>query len=268
MATRLQTLTKQYKHEKDRQKKDMLRFQIQGEVTRVLASTLDQYSDCLDQIVETVAAIMGAERVSLLVRRRNFLEIASAVGMSEDTLQKRPIIRVGQGIAGKVAETGEPVMVGDLTRDKALKKDAVGGSQYKSNAFVCLPLKSADEKVVGVINVSNPKEGNTFNKPDFTFLKKTADLIGVMLHKSMQIEGIRQKTGHRGRIPTPAVPMQAVPRSALTKKKGVAIQKGPRPKRKPFAQNTLNDKPGDEKPEPKKKGKKKPPPPPPPKKKK
>ena len=109
MATRLETLTKQFKAAKDRQKKDMLRFQIQGEVTRVLASTLDQYSDCLDQIVDTVSAIMGAERVSLLVRRRNFLEIASAVGMSEDTLQKRNLIRIGQGIAGKVAETGEPV---------------------------------------------------------------------------------------------------------------------------------------------------------------
>ena len=266
MATRLQSLTKQYKREQDRQKKDMLRFQIQGEVTRVLASTLDQYSDCLDQIVETVSAIMGAERVSLLVRRRNFLEIASAVGMSEATLQKRPIIRVGQGIAGKVAETGEPVMVGDLTRDKSLKKHARGGSQYKSNAFVCLPLKS-DEKVVGVINVSNPKEGNTFNKPDFTFLKKTADLIGVMLHKSMQIEGMKQKTGHKGRIPTPATPLQAPPKSALVGKKSVSIKAGVRPKRKPFKQNTLKAKP-DDRPEPTKKAKKKPPPPPPHKKKK
>ncbi len=262
MATRLETLTKQYKRERDRQKKDMLRFQIQGEVTRVLASTLDQYSDCLDQIVETVSAIMGAERVSLLVRRRNFLEIASAVGMSEDTLQNRSIIRIGQGIAGKVAETGEPVMVGDLTRDKSLKKDAIGGSQYKSNAFVCLPLKS-DDKVVGVINVSNPVEGSTFNKPDFNFLKKTADLIGVMLHKSMQIEGMKQKTGHKGRIPTPATPLQAVPKSVLEKKKSISIKAGVRPKRKPFVQNTIKDKP-----EPTKKARKKPPPPPPPKKKK
>ncbi|MBW2263482.1 MAG: GAF domain-containing protein [Deltaproteobacteria bacterium] len=262
MATRLQALTRQYKREDDRQKKDMLRFQIQGEVTRILASTLDQYSDCLDQIVETVSVIMGAERVSLLVRRRNFLEIASAVGMSEDTLRKRPIIRVGQGIAGKVAETGEPVMVGDLTRDKSLKKHAVGGSQYKSNAFVCLPLKS-DEKVVGVINVSNPKDGNTFNKPDFNFLKKTADLIGVMLHKSMQIEGMKQKTGHKGRIPTPATPLQAVPQSALVGKKSVSIKAGVRPKRKPFKTNTPKDRP-----EPTKKAKKKPQHPPPPKKKK
>lgn len=257
MATRLETLTKHYKLEKDRRKKDVLRFQIQGEVTRVLASTLDQYSDCLDQIVETVSAIMGAERVSLLVRRRNFLEIASAVGISEDTLQKRNLIRVGQGIAGKVAETGEPVMTGDLTRDKALRKDAVGGSQYKSNAFICLPLKSDDEKVVGVINVANPTEGSTFSKPDFNFLVKTAELIGLMMHKSMQIEGMRQKAGLKGPIPTPAVPLKSVPKA-----RKVSLPKTPRPKRKPFAQNTLKGKPEQEK-----KQKKKPPPPPPPKKK-
>jgi transcriptional regulator with GAF, ATPase, and Fis domain len=258
MATRLQTLTKQYKREKDRQKRDMLRFQIQGEVTRMLASTLDSYSDCLDQIVETVHVIMGAERVSLLVRRRNFLEIASAVGISEDTLQKRNMIRIGQGIAGKVAETGEPVMTGDLTRDASLKKDAVGGSQYKSNAFICLPLKSEDEKVVGVINVSNPTEGNTFKKVDFNFLKKTAELIGVMLDKSMKLEGIRQKTGHKGRIPTPAIPMKAV---SLPEGKGkkVALPKTVRPKMK------FKSKP----PKPSKESAKaKPPPPPPPRKKK
>jgi signal transduction protein with GAF and PtsI domain len=226
-------------------------------VTRVLASTLDQYSDCLDQIVETVAAIMGAERVSLLVRRRNFLEIASAVGMSEDTLRKRNLIRVGQGIAGKVAETGEPVMTGDLTRDAELKKDAVGGSQYKSNAFICLPLKS-EERVVGVINVSNPTEGNTFSRQDFNFLVKTADLIGVMLHKSMQMEGMRQKSGLKGRIPTPAVPMKAVPRSLVEARKA-SLPMASRPKRKPFKSRPPVPSADAKKP--------KPPPPPPPRKK-
>jgi transcriptional regulator with GAF, ATPase, and Fis domain len=261
MASRLEALTRQYKVESDRQKRDMLRFQIQGEVTRVLASTLDQYSDCLDQIVETVSVIMGAERVSLLVRKRNFLEIASAVGISEDTLQKRNLIRVGQGIAGKVAETGEPVMTGDLTRDKELSRDAVGGNQYKSNAFICLPLKSDDGKVLGVINVSNPTEGSTFRKMDFNFLVKTAELIGVMLHKSMQLESMRQKTGLKGRIPTPAIPMKAYTPPEKTGQRSVEIKRGVRPKIK------FKSKPPPAAPTDAPSSKPKPPPPPPPRKK-
>jgi len=254
MASRLEILTKQYKHESDRQKRDMLRFQIQGEVTRILASTLDSYSDCLDQIVETVSVIMAAERVSLLVRRGAFLEIASAVGLSEDTLQKRNLIRVGQGIAGKVAETGEPIMTGDLTRDAELKEQAVGGSQYKSNAFICLPLKSED-KVVGVINVSNPTEGTTFKKSDFSFLAKTADLMGVMLHRSMQLEGMRQHTGLKGPIPTPASPLKAFPRQPRP-----SMPQTARPRRLPSKPPVPKAGPAGA---PKKPG---PPPPPPPKK--
>ncbi len=254
MSTRLETLTKQYKQESDRQKRNTLRYQIQGEVTRVLASSLDQYSNCLDQIVETVSVIMGAERVSLMIRRRRFLEIASAVGIPEEKLQKHNLIRLGQGIAGKVAETGEPIMTGDLNRDKKLKKDAVGGSQYKSNAFICLPLTAEGGKVVGVINVANPTEGSTFNKVDFNFLVKTADLIGLMLHKSMQLEGMRQRTGFKGSIPTPATPLQAAPKP---KTKGVAVPKTVRPRMK------FRSKPP---PEPTKSSKAKPPPPPPPKK--
>ncbi len=212
MASRLEALTHQYKAEKDRQKRDMLRFQIQGEVTRVLAATMDRYSDCLDQIVDTVAAIMGAARVSLMVRKRSFLDMSSSVGIPREVLEKRTLVRIGQGIAGKVAETGEPVITGDLTRDEDLAQDAQGGDQYKSNAFICLPLKFENE-VVGVINVSNPVEGKSFKMADFNFLKKTADLIGVMLHKSMQFETLRQKTAAQGRVSLPGGPAAVVPRT-------------------------------------------------------
>jgi transcriptional regulator with GAF, ATPase, and Fis domain len=240
MATRLETLTKQYKREKDRQKRDLVRFQITGEVSRLLASTMDRYSDCLGEIVQTVAVIMDAERVSLMVRKKNFLEIAASVGIPQETLDKGVFIRLGQGIAGKVAQTGEPVMTGDLRRDKDLKKDAVGGAQYKSNAFICLPLKvdgseEAPGEVVGVINVSNPQHGTTFDSRDSNFLTKVADLMGTFLHKSMQFEAMRVKTGMKGRVSVTGLPALDL-KKIQTARETEALKKRlePRPKRMPF----------------------------------
>jgi signal transduction protein with GAF and PtsI domain len=267
MSTRLESLTKQYKRESDRRKRDLVRFQIQGEVSRLLASTMDRYSDCLDQIVETVAVIMDAERVSLMVRNKSFLQIAASVGIPRETLEKGVLIRLGQGIAGKVAQTGEPIATGDLRRDKDLKKDAVGGNQYKSNAFICLPLKSEDEEIVGVINVANPIRGNTFQARDTNFLKKVADLMGMFLYKSMQFEAMRHKAGVKGRVSLTGVP--AVDPSLVDKArdKQAAAKKrlAPRPKRKPFRSRPPSSKPPRKDEEP---GKGKPPPPPPPAKKK
>lgn len=266
MATKLETLTRQYKKESDRRKRDLLRFQIQGEVSRLLASTMDRYSDCLDQIVETVAVIMDAERVSLMVKNKKFLQIAASVGIPQETLEKGVMVRLGQGIAGKVAQTGEPVMTGDLRRDKDLKKDAVGGTQYKSNAFICLPLKSEDEEIVGVINVANPIHGNTFEAKDSNFLKKVADLMGMFLFKSMQFEAMRHKSGVLGRVSVTGIPSPD-PETVAKAKSKEALKKrlAPRPKRKPFRSRPPSSKSPSRPPAQKKKAK--PPPPPPPRKK-
>jgi transcriptional regulator with GAF, ATPase, and Fis domain len=261
MKTKLHMLLEKFKASKDKKEKDLLRYQIEGEVTRILSSTIDQYSEHLKDIVKTVSVLMQSERVSLMVRKKNFLEISASHGLPEHALQRKSLIRLGQGIAGKVAQTGEPIFTGDLTRDEGLKESSIGGQGFKSNAFICLPLKSDDGKVLGVINVSNPTEGSTFRKMDFNFLVKTAELIGVMLHKSMQLESMRQKTGLKGRIPTPAIPMKAYTPPEKTGQRSVEIKRGVRPKIK------FKSKPPPAAPTDAPSSKPKPPPPPPPRKK-
>jgi signal transduction protein with GAF and PtsI domain len=186
MKTKLHMLLEKFKASKDKKEKDLLRYQIEGEVTRILSSTIDQYSEHLKDIVKTVSVLMQSERVSLMVRKKNFLEISASHGLPEHALQRKSLIRLGQGIAGKVAQTGEPIFTGDLTRDEGLKESSIGGQGFKSNAFICLPLKHEDS-VLGVINVSNPLEGKTYRKSDFIFLTRIAGMMGMLLHKSMKI---------------------------------------------------------------------------------
>jgi len=193
MKSKLQTLLDRYKAPGDKKQKDLLRYQIEGEIFTVLSSTIDRYSEHLKDIVITVSTLMQSERVSLMVRKGNFLEISASHGLPESALQRGSLIRVGTGIAGKVAETGEPVFTGDLTRNEDLKQSSIGGPGFKSNAFICLPLK-ADGNVLGVINVSNPIEGPSYKKSDFNFLQKVADKIALLLHKSMKFESMRHET--------------------------------------------------------------------------
>ncbi len=190
MKAKLHILLDKFKVSPDKKEKDLLRYQIEGEVTRILSSTIDQYSEHLKDIVKTVSILMQSERVSLMVRKKNFLEISASHGLPEHALQRKSLIRLGQGIAGKVAQTGEPIFTGDLTRDEDLKESSIGGKGFKSNAFICMPLKHEDS-VLGVINVSNPIEGKTYRKSDFNFLTKIADMMGMLLYKSLKIHEMR-----------------------------------------------------------------------------
>jgi len=205
MQTKLKILTEKYKATQDKNQKDMIRYQIEGEIFTVLSSTIDKYNEHLDEIVSTVSTLMEAERVSLLIRKGNFLEIAASHGLPESVVQRKSLIRIGTGIAGKVAATGEPIFTGDLTKDEELKQSSIGGPGFKSNAFICLPLKVNNE-VLGVINVSNPLKGTSFKKSDFNFLQKLASKIAILLHKSMKFESLRN--GASSVIPPP-LPEQA-----------------------------------------------------------
>jgi transcriptional regulator with GAF, ATPase, and Fis domain len=197
MKSKLQTLLEKYKYKAaaDKKLKDLLRYRIEGEIFTMLSSTIDRYSEHLKYIVITVSTLMQSERVSLMVRKGNFLEISASHGLPESALQRESLIRVGTGIAGKVAETGQPIFTGDLTRNEDLKQSSIGGPGFKSNAFICLPLK-VDGNVLGVINVSNPIEGTSYRKSDFNFLEKVADKIALLLHKSMKFESMRHELGH------------------------------------------------------------------------
>jgi transcriptional regulator with GAF, ATPase, and Fis domain len=203
MKSKLQILTEKYKAAAAKNQKDMLRYQIEGEIFTVLSSTIDRYSEHLKDIVTTVSTLMQSERVSLMVRKGNFLEIAASHGLPESALQRDSLIRIGTGIAGKVAQTGEPIFTGDLTRDENLRQSSIGGPGFKSNAFICLPLK-VEGNVMGVINVSNPVVGTSYKKTDFNFLEKVADRIALLLHKSMKFESMRN-----GSMNIPA-PLQSV----------------------------------------------------------
>ena len=112
----------------------------------------------LDMIVEKAAAVMNGQTCSLMLRNPNdgALVIEASLGLTDDIV-KGARINVGEGIAGTVAATGEPMLILDVGTDPrfhhAVKPRAnVSGS-------MCVPLKEQDGGVIGVLSIRrhNPK---------------------------------------------------------------------------------------------------------------
>src|SRR2546426_2684209 len=80
---------------------------------------------------------------------------------------------VGQGIAGTVARTGEPIMVADAERDPRVAKWVDEATGFHTRSILCVPIRYRGE-VIGVIQELSRRDG-PFTPQDQELL----DLIGA-----------------------------------------------------------------------------------------
>ena len=106
----------------------------------------------LDMIVTKAAAVMDGQTCSLMLRNPHdgALVIEASFGLSDDIV-KGARISVGEGIAGTVAATGEPMLILDVSSDPRF----AGGIQSRSDVSgsMCVPLKGQDGGVSGVLSI-------------------------------------------------------------------------------------------------------------------
>jgi len=88
---------------------------------------------------------------------------------------------VGKGVAGRVARTGEPVVLEDISRDpRAVHPDLVSTEGLRG--FVSVPLKAKD-KVVGVMNIAAHTPGQ-FSKEDMYLLNSIGYQLGTAIEQA------------------------------------------------------------------------------------
>jgi len=105
-------------------------------------------------------------------------------------------ISLGEGIAGRVAQTGEPILLEDVSKDpRAARPDLVSTEGIKG--FVSIPLKAKD-KVVGVMNVASHVAGR-FGADDVYLLNSIGDYLGTTIEQARLYERLA-RVGERYRV--------------------------------------------------------------------
>ena len=90
-------------------------------------------------------------------------------------------LSLGEGIGGRVAQTGEPILLTDISRDpRAANPDIIRAEGIKG--FVSIPLKSK-EAVVGVMNIASHAEGR-FGIDDMSLLSAIGDYLGTAIEQA------------------------------------------------------------------------------------
>lgn len=147
------------------------------------AITSDLYlEDVLRLIVTVTAQVMQSKICSLMLldKEKNELVIKVTQSISED-YNKKANIKLGQGIAGRVAQQALPMQVSDVRKDgRYINKEIAKKEKLCSLLSVPLIVK---RKVIGVLNcyTSTP---HAFNKTEISIITTVANQAAIVIENA------------------------------------------------------------------------------------
>jgi sigma-B regulation protein RsbU (phosphoserine phosphatase) len=131
------------------------------EMSAILSSTLDP-DDLISLAMEKAKSDLDAEACSMLFYNKgmNRLEYKGAIcenGKASEILQKEGTLEIGQGIAGAVAETLQPLFLEDVRTDSRFYQEADRFTGFPTKSLIALPLVGRSG-LIGVAEILNPRK--------------------------------------------------------------------------------------------------------------
>lgn len=150
------------------------------EISKILSSSFNLQEN-LYKSLKVLSEILDMQRatITLYDPETNTLQITVAYGLTPEQM-KRGIYKRGEGIVGKVFETGEPIVVPNIGKEP-LFLNKTGARLSKDNiSFLCVPLKIEGE-VLGVLSVDRIFSEEIDFREDIRVLNIVATLFSQYL---------------------------------------------------------------------------------------
>jgi diguanylate cyclase (GGDEF)-like protein len=136
----------------------------------------------LSAFFDEATRLARAERASLMLLNRKSRELlVKLVKGDEGRILGNCAIPMDEGLAGQVADLGEPLLVEDLESDDRVGR--LNRPRYRTHSFVILPLK-VKGRTIGVLNVADKISGEVFTPEDLDMLRSLSAHASVALEKS------------------------------------------------------------------------------------
>src|SRR5436190_3810120 len=162
------------------------------EVSQALSGTLNSKS-AFHRVLEILGRHHGAVR-SMVVMLREGGELCIEAGEGLDRPSQREQYRMGEGITGRVVETGKPIVVPRVSREPAMLNRAArrpeGDDQELS--FVCVPIL-LNRRAVGALGVDLRYKAER----DFESSVKFMGVVASMIAQAIKIQRLVEEDKRR-----------------------------------------------------------------------
>ncbi|PIV84048.1 MAG: hypothetical protein COW52_07975 [Nitrospirae bacterium CG17_big_fil_post_rev_8_21_14_2_50_50_9] len=140
-------------------------------------------------ILKVAIESTGADNGSLMLLdpMENVLKVEVAMGIPAEVI---PSIRckLGEGVAGKVALEGKPLLLSGKADDSVFK---ILREREEIKSALCVPL-TINGSTVGVLNLNNLKSIDGFTGEDLSFISKLAAFDAEILLKSQEYQVLKE----------------------------------------------------------------------------
>jgi signal transduction histidine kinase/putative methionine-R-sulfoxide reductase with GAF domain len=160
------------------------------EVGMALGATVD-LDELLELILDKLTELLEADRATLYLLDEATGDLVSRVMAGGEVRSIR--MKVGHGVAGLVAKTGEPIRIEDAYRDSRFEQEWDLLTGYRTNNILAAPLKNHVGRTIGVIQVLNKRGASSFTGDDEAILGALGMQAAVAIDNSRLMLSLIQK---------------------------------------------------------------------------
>lgn len=154
------------------------------------------FLETAEKVIELIRQAIDAEGASLFIvdQEKKELKFAIAKGEKEKQimeLQKDLVVKLGQGIVGRVAVTGKPEMINDVKKDTQFNIQVDRTIGFVTRNIICTPVTYRG-RLVGALEIVNNHTGS-FESYDLEFLIAVSGILSMVIENGRLYEYINEQ---------------------------------------------------------------------------
>ena len=168
------------------------RLAILTDVVKTANSILEPRK-VIELVVERIRQLIPSEAWSLMMvdEEKQELVFEAALGArARDVAAFR--LKIGEGVAGWVAQCGKPAIVNDAQRDPRFSPRVDTRTQFETRSILCAPLVSRG-RTIGVLEIIN-KRGGPFNRADLQLVLTLVEPCAIAIENAILFQRTEQLT--------------------------------------------------------------------------
>jgi diguanylate cyclase (GGDEF)-like protein len=147
----------------------------------------------IELIMEKIQQLIPSEAWSMLMVDEEKQELAFELALGAKGKEVSAFrLKMGEGIAGWVAQTGKPTIVNDTRKDPRFAPRFDTKTQFNTRSILCAPLSSRG-RTIGVVEIIN-KLGGRFTQSDLEVLLTLVEPCAIAIENAILFQRAEQLT--------------------------------------------------------------------------
>ena len=147
----------------------------------------------IELIMSKIQQLVPSEAWSMLMVDEEKGELTFELALGEKAKDVAPFrVKIGEGVAGWVAQTGKPTIVNDAAADPRFSGKFDNKTQFRTRSILCAPLISRG-RTIGVVEIIN-RLGGRFTEGDLEILLTLVEPCAIAIENAILFQRAEQLT--------------------------------------------------------------------------